>query len=163
MDRNAQQVKQIRVFVVFQLVVASVFSVLIGLMLGGTSADPPPWWIVAGLYVVLAAAILNVERSWIRIPPLDPERTGADAVADSLAAYQRHLARAFLVIQIPLLLSALYAFVSDHGGWPVLLVALPTVVALAFETWPSVRNVARVATALEAGGGSSGLPEAFGS
>lgn len=161
MDRNAQQVKQIRVFVVFQLVVASVFSALIALILGGTDADLPPWWILAGLYVVLAAAILNVERSWIRIPPLAGDRTGDDAVADSLAAYQRHMARAFLLIEIPLVLSALYAFATDHGGWPVILVALPTVVALAFETWPSVRNVARVATALEADGASSGLLEAF--
>ncbi|RLV56998.1 hypothetical protein D9V41_04360 [Aeromicrobium phragmitis] len=161
MDRNAQQVKQIRTFVVFQLIVASVFSAVIALILGGVDAELPPWWILAGLYVVLAAAVLNVERSWTRIPPLASDTSGDHAVADSLAAYQRYMARAFLLIEIPLLLSALYAFVTDHGGWPVILVALPTVVALAFETWPSVRNVARIATALEADGASSGLQEAF--
>ena len=161
MEHSRQQVRQTRVFVVVQLVLVSGFAALIGLMLGGTAAPEPPWWVLAVLYAGLAAAILDVERSWTRIAPLAPDAMGEQALADGLAAYQRYLARAFIVLELPLVASALYAFIADHGGWPVFLVALPTVVALAVEAWPSVRNVARVATALEADGAASGLVDAF--
>lgn len=161
MDHTARQVTQIRRFVLGQLTIASVFSALIALILGGTDAGFPPWWIIAGFAVLLALAIVDVERSWTRIHPLPQALDRQQAVAESLVAYQRHMARAFLLIEIPLLLSALYAFVADHGGWPVIVVAPATMVALAVETWPSIRNVTRVATALEAEGTDSGLVEAF--
>ncbi len=160
-EGNAQQVKQLRTLVIIQLTVTAVFATLLSLALGGTDEPFPPWWAVAGLLVVLIAAVVNVERSWTRIPPLPAGLDTDAALTAALSHYQRHLARALLLLELPFLLAVLYAFVMPYGGWPIIIVAIATVVAIAVETWPTVRNTTRIATALEADGASSGLVEAF--
>ena len=160
-ERHAQQVRQLRGLVVTQLVTTAALSAILAFVLGGTGPSFPPLWAIGGLAAVLIAAVVNVERSWTRIPPL-PTGLDADAALEaSLARYQRHLARGLLVLEIPLLLAILYAFVMPYDGWPVIVLAIATVVVIAVETWPTVRNTTRVATALEADGTPSGLVEAF--
>ncbi|KWU68382.1 hypothetical protein BHE97_14820 [Aeromicrobium sp. PE09-221] len=160
-ERHAPQVRQLRGLVITQLVTTSVLSAILALALGGTAEPFPPLWALGGLAAVLVAAVVNVERSWTRIPPLPAGLDADTALGASLAHYQRHLARALFVLEIPLLLAILYAFVMSYGGWPVIVLAIATVVVIAVETWPTVRNTTRVATALEADGTPSGLVEAF--
>ena len=160
-ERHTQQVRQLRGLVITQLVTTTALSAILAFALGGTGASFPPLWAVGGLAAVLIAAVVDVERSWTRIPPLSPGLDADAALDASLAHYQRHLARALFVLEIPLLLAILYAFEMPYGGWTVIVVAIATVVAIAVETWPMVRNTTRVATALEAEGTPSGLVEAF--
>lgn len=150
----------VRRFVGLQLVVTLLVVILVFVALGGAPADdlPPLWqWIVL-LALVFGASAL-VSRWWTRPAPL-PAGT-ANPSGEALRRLTAHLARSFLVLELPLVVAALLSLAGPHQAWAVLITAVPGLAALVFGTWPTRRNVDRFATALEADGVTSGLREAF--
>jgi hypothetical protein len=51
--------------------------------------------------------------------------------------------------------------VFPYGGWPLIVGALPGLLVLAFETWPSLRNTSQTEAMLDADGAESRLVESF--
>jgi len=146
-------------FVALQLAATLVFAVVIVVAFGGDSEPGARWW--AGIAVIglvfVAGAV--VSRWWSA-----PQGLPADDPAPSQTAMRRlvsHLARAFMVLEIPLVVCAVLAATGLIGGAVLAVTLVPALAALAFGTWPTRRNVARFADALERHGADSGLRQAF--
>lgn len=127
----------------------------------GLSTDPPPLTIIVALLATPVLAYLTAEAIGFRAAPLPAGRPhdASSRAQVSLARYQSSTFVRFAVCELPILVALVACFVLDHGLWPFAIVILPGVALLAYETWPSGRNLDKYATALERDGGSSLLRE----
>ena len=152
-------VPEIRRLVAVQVALTAVFLLVVFVLLDGLDADAPSLWlIVVSLLVVVAGAVL-AERSWLSVPAL--AATVPDPQDAALQAYVAHTVRKFAYCEGALLVCVLLAFISGDAGWLVVIAGLPGLAVLAFETWPSLRNVSLAEVSLDADGASSGLVEQF--
>ncbi|WP_286928000.1 MULTISPECIES: hypothetical protein [Aeromicrobium] len=146
-------------FVALQLGVTVLFAALVVVVFGGGDEPAARWWVALALFALVLAAGAFVSRAWSRPAPLavddpTPQET-------SVRRLSSHVARSFLVLEIPLVLSAVLGLAGLIGGAVMLVTVVAALAALVFGTWPTRRNVDRFATALERDGASSGLREAF--
>ncbi len=130
---------------------------------GGTDADyPPPWLAAAAGRSRLVVAAFFAERVWLSGSPLDrrPDAVQlraagaqhlrvADRPQDDLSSRPRCCRRVIVGIR------------RSVRRWPIVIVGFPGILLLAWETWPTLRNVSRTAAMLDSGGAKSGLVEGF--
>lgn len=160
-ESSAATAKEIRKFVILQLVITTVFLAVVFWMFDGTDADYPPIWLVVALMVAIAVAAFFSERVWLRGTPLDPTKSPETNEALALEAYANQTLRRLIYGEVPLLLAVLACFIGDWGGWPVLVVALPGLAVQAYETWPHLRSTSMSAAILDSEGAESQLVENF--
>lgn len=152
---------EVRRFALLQLGLTTLFLVLIYAMIGGTDADFLPWWLIAVLLLVVAAGATLAERVWLSAPPLDPAGNRDTLTAKAVGIFAGQIVRKQVYCQAPILLAVLATFVFPYGGWPLLVGAVPGLLVLAFETWPSLRNTSMTEAMLNAEGAEAGLVESF--
>jgi hypothetical protein len=150
---------EIRRMVLVQLALTTAFLVVVFVLLDGLDADRPPWWLLALPIVVVAAGAALAERAWLRVPPLAAETRDPEQAA--LDAFVAQTTRKLVCCEGALLVCAVLAFISDRAGWLVLVAGVPGVLVLAFEIWPSARNLSLTEAMLDANGVRSGLLETF--
>ncbi|GAA2075969.1 hypothetical protein IDH50_12220 [Aeromicrobium tamlense] len=148
-----------RRFVALQLGVTALFAALVLVVFGGGDEPAARWWVALALFALVLVAGAWVARSWSRPAPLAAD--DPDPRDTALRRLSSHIARAFLVLEIPLVISAVLGLAGLIGGGVMLVTVVAALAALVFGTWPTRRNVDRFAAALEQGGASSGLREAF--
>lgn len=151
--------REIRNFVLVQVGLTVSFLILLVWMFDGIDADAPPIWIWVVLLAGVGVAAFFAERVWLGAPPLEdleeePQRT-------SLGIYAGQTVRKLAICEVPVLVGVVFAFVTDHAAWPILIAGVPGLALLLFEVWPSARNVSLTQTMLESGGVDSGLLESF--
>lgn len=136
-----------------------VVSVVVFMVTGGFSAGSPPWWVGVALPLLVVAGAAVVSWRWAHPEPIAPN----DATPDETAAQRlvQHLAFSFAVLEFPVILAILLAFVLDAGGWPIAYAAIPAAAAMAFSLWPTRNNIDRFARTLESRGARTRLREAF--
>lgn len=150
---------EVRKVVKVQLGLAAVFMVVVFGLLDGLDSDRPAIWLMVLPLVVLAIGAVLAERAWLGIKPLDPEAPHTERAA--LEAFVSLTTRKFVYCEGALLLCVILAFASNRAGWLVAIAAIPGLAVLAFETWPSARNLSLTAAMLDANGTDSGLLESF--
>lgn len=136
-----------------------VVSIVVFVVTGGFSADAPPWWVGVALPLLVVAGAAVVSWRWAHPEAIDPN----DPTPDETAAGRlvQHLAFAFAVLEFPVILAIILAFVLDAGGWPIAYAAIPAAAAMAFSLWPTRNNIDRFARALESLGARTHLREVF--
>lgn len=137
------------------------FYVVLFLLLGGTDADFPPIWLTATLVVLVAIGGFLAERVWLTGSPLpadgDPELLRRDAIG----IFAGQTVRRLIYCEAPLLLAIIVAFVTDYGGWPLVIAGFPGILVLVWEVWPTLRNTSMCAAMLDSQGADSQLVESF--
>ena len=152
-------VAEIRRLVAVQVALTAAFLLAAFVLLDYLDADAPAiWWMVVALFVVVAGAVL-AERSWMSVPALPA--TDEHPHESALEAYVAHTLRKFAYCEGAVLVCVLLAFLSGTAGWLIVIAGVPGLAVLAFETWPSLRNVSLAEVSLDAEGATSGLVEAF--
>ena len=152
--------REIRNFVIVQLALTALFLALLVWMFDGIDADKPPVWVWVVLLAGVGAGAFFAERAWLQTPPLrasdeDPEATG-------LAIYAGQTVRKLAYCEVPILIGVAFAFAIDHAAWPILIAGIPGFVILAFEIWPSARNLSLTEAVLDANGAQTQLLASFG-
>ncbi len=142
-----------------QLGLTALFLVVIFALLDGTDAARPPIWVMVLPLVVIAIGAVLAERAWLRVKPLAAD--APEPQRDALDAYVSQTMRKFVYCEGALLVCVLLAFASDRAGWLVAIAGPPGLAVLAFETWPSARNLSLTASMLDADGAESRLLENF--
>lgn len=153
----AELVKAVQV----QFGLTALFLVIIFALLDGTDSERPPIWMIVLPLVVIAIGAVLAERAWLQIKPLDPDLSEAERDRVALDTYVSQTMRKFVYCEGALLICVILAFASDRAGWVVLIAGLPGLAVLAFETWPSDRNLSLTEVMLDANGTKSGLLESF--
>lgn len=124
-------------------------------------AEPVPPWLTGAIVAAVVLGFALAETLGSRVSPLTADES-SDAAALSIARYRTSMMLRFVLTEWPIIATIAVCFVLDHGPWPLVLAVAVGVPVLAYEIWPSGRNVRRVADRLEAGGVRSGLRETFG-
>lgn len=153
--------REVRNFALLQVALTSGFLLLIYLALGGTRPDLPPWWVLAVLLVAVVVAGFLAERVWLQASPLDPAEDPEELRQQAIGIYAAQTVRKLWICEAAVILAVVASFVGTWGGWPIVVAGVPGLLLLAFETWPSVRNVSMTAAMLETEGASTGLVESF--
>lgn len=152
---------EVRHFVLLQLVLTSVFYVVLFFVLGGTDADLPPTWLSVLLVVLVGVGAVLSERVWLSASPLpadgDPERLRREAIG----IFAGQTVRKLMYCEAPLLIAIIVAFVTDYGAWPLVIAGFPGLLVLVWEVWPSLRNTSLCAGMLDSQGADSRLVESF--
>ncbi len=154
--------REIRNFAALQLGITGAFLVALFAICGGTDADYPPPWLSAALIVPLMVAAVFAERVWLNGSPLPagPDRSRLQSEAVDVFASQTF--RKLLYVEAAMLPAVVVAFVGSYGAWPIVIAGFPGILLLAWETYPTRRNVSRTAAMLDSRGAESGLVEGFG-
>ena len=150
---------EIRRVVQVQLGLTALFLVVVFVLLDGLDSEPPPVWLMVLPVVVLAIGTVLAERAWLSVKPLEPD--APDLHSAALGAFVSQTTRKLVFCEGALLICVLLAFASDRAGWLVLIAGVPGLAVLAFETWPSARNLSLTAAMLDAHGTQSQLLESF--
>lgn len=158
---HATTPSEVRSFALLQLALTAGFLVVIAWALGGGDADVPPWWVFVLLLVPVPVAAYLAEQVWLRAEPLDADADPDDNRREAVDVYASHTVRRLWICEAPIILAVLVSFFGDHAAWPILIGGLPALAVLAFEVWPSMRNVSMTAAVLETDGAESGLVEGF--
>ncbi|MFT4298688.1 MAG: hypothetical protein QM597_03495 [Aeromicrobium sp.] len=153
--------RELRSFALLQILLTAGFLAALFWMLGATDADLPGWPIWVGLLAAVAIGAFLAERVWLSAIPLNPADDPDDNRSTAVSVYAAQTIRKLTFCEVPMLLAVLVSFVADAGGWPILIAGVPGMAVLAFEVWPSLRNVSMTATMLDANGAKSELIESF--
>jgi len=152
--------REIRNFVLLQLGLTILFLLLLFWMFDGLDADLPPIWLWVVLLAAVAVAAFFAERVWLSASPLPADTV--DAESTGLAVYAGQTVRKLAYCEAPILLGVVLSFVVENAAWPILIASLPGLVVLAFEIWPSARNLSLTETMLDSNGASTRLLHSFG-
>jgi hypothetical protein len=155
--------REIRNFATLQLGLTGAFLVALFWVCGRTDADYPPTWLAAVLVVPIVVAAVMAERVWLRGKPLSQDTDGVRLKQESLSAYASQTVRKMLYVEAAMLPAIIVGFVGSYGAWPIVIAGFPGILLLAWEIWPSLRNVSHTAAMLESGGAESGLVDGFNS
>ncbi|MGB9011606.1 MAG: hypothetical protein WCB95_01930 [Aeromicrobium sp.] len=150
---------EIRNFVRLQLGLTALFLVILFALLGGTDSDRPAIWMIVLSLAIIALGAVLAERAWLRVTPLVPSTPDPGRAA--LDIYVSQTVRKFVYCEGALLVCVILAFASDRAGWLILIAGIPGLAVLAFETWPTDRNLSLTEAMLDAKGAKSGLLEGF--
>lgn len=155
-DATPQEVRQ---FVLVQLLLTAGFLGLLTWMFGALDSPAPPIWMWVVLLLAVVVGAVLAERVWLSTEPLpaDVERPHETAVG----IYAGQSVRKLAFCEAPILLGVVFSFVVDHAAWPLLIAGVPGLLVLAFETWPTARNLSLVEQGLEADGVETRLLEDF--
>ncbi len=152
--------REIRNFVIVQFGLTTSFLLLLMWMFDGIDADLPPIWLWVVLLLPLGVAAFFAERVWLTTPSLrsdDPDPEGA-----GLAIFAGQTVRKLAYCEAPILWGVLWAFLSDYAAWPIIIAGVPGLLILAFEIWPSARNLSLTEAVLDASGANTRLLVNFG-
>jgi hypothetical protein len=152
---------EVRSFALVQIGLTAGFFVLLFFMLGGTSEPFPPVWLSVVLVVLVGVGAFLAERVWLSASPLEPATAPDDAQREAVGIFAGQTVRKLVYCEAPLLVAVGVAFVSDHGGWPLVVAGFPGLLVLAWEVWPSPRNTSLTAAMLDSRGAESQLVESF--
>ncbi|MRK01301.1 hypothetical protein GEV27_07165 [Aeromicrobium sp. S22] len=152
---------EVRSFALLQVGLTAGFFVLLFFMLGGSDADYPPTWMAVALVVLVGVGAFLAERVWMSAAPLDPDLAPADQHRLAVGVFAGQTVRRLAFCEAPLLIAVLVTFVTDHGGWPLVIAGVPGLLVLAWEIWPSLRNTSMTAAMLDSRGADSRLVESF--
>lgn len=152
---------EVRRFALLQIVLTTGFYALLFFLLGGTDADFPPLWLTISLVVLVAIGAFAAERVWLSAAPLPENADPATAADAAVSVFAGQTVRKLVCCEVPLLIAVLVAFVTDHGGWPLIVAGFPGLLVLVWEIWPSLRNTSMTAAMLESKGTKSYLVESF--
>ena len=153
--------REIRNFATLQLGLTGAFLVALFWVCGRTDADYPPTWLAVALVVPILLAAVLAERVWLRASPLPADGDRARLKAAALDIYTSQTVRKMLYVEASMLPAVIVGFVASYGGWPIVIAGFPGILLLAWEIWPSLRNVSRTAAMLESGGAESDLVNGF--
>ncbi|RYJ06779.1 MAG: hypothetical protein EON52_04620 [Actinomycetales bacterium] len=152
---------EVRTFALLQLALTAGFLLLIFWALDGTDADLPPWWAFIVLLVPVAVAAYFAEQVWLRTDPLDPAEDPAENERIAVGVYAAHSVRRLMICEAPIIFAILASFVGTSAAWPIVIGGVPGFFLLAFELWPSLRNVSLTAAVLETKGAETKLVDGF--
>ena len=152
---------EIRTFAFLQLGLTTAFLALIFFALGGTGGTFPPWWMIAVLLGVVAITAFLAERVWLSARPMNRDGDPDEMQAEAVGIFASQIVRKLAYCEAGVIFAVGVGFVATYGGWPILIGGVPGLALLAFETWPSLRNISMTAAMLDAEGADSGLVEAF--
>ena len=152
---------EVRRFVLLQIVMVAVFLVLLFFMFGGDDADFPPWWTVVVQLVLLGIGTFFAERVWLTASPLTPGADPDETRTEAIGIFAGQTVRKLFYCTAPLLFGITLSFVTDHGGWPLVVAGFPGLIVLAWELWPTPRNTSLSAAMLDSQGAESQLTESF--
>lgn len=144
-----------------QVGITAGFCVLIFWLLGDIQEPFPPYWLVGALLVAVVVSGLLSERIWMRGTPIDPTDGRQEQRNSGIAVLAGQTVRKVWICEVPILASAVAAFLAGHGGWPILTTAPLGLAVLTFEAWPSLRNVAMTEVMLNSRGAKAEVLEAF--
>ncbi|MGJ9422718.1 hypothetical protein [Aeromicrobium sp. CF3.5] len=150
---------EVRRTIAVQIALTAVFLLVVFVLLDRLDSDAPPIWLIAVLLLIVVAGAVLAERSWLTVKPLAPD--AHDREREALDVYVSQTLRKFAYCEGAVLVCVILAFAVDHAAWPIVIGALPGLAVLAFETWPSPRNLSLIEAMLDADGGSSRLMERF--
>jgi hypothetical protein len=153
--------REVRSFALLQIVLTGVFLVLLFFMLGGTDASFPPIWLTVVLLALVAASAFLAERVWLSASPLPSTAAPADTQREAVGIFAAQTVRKLIYAETPMLIAVVVAFVTDHGGWPIVVAGFPGMLVLTWEVWPSPRNTSLSAAMLDSQGAESRLVESF--
>lgn len=143
-----------------QVALVAVGLTVIAVLNGGLDlVDFPPVWFLVALAAVLALGTLLAERLGFAADPIAPQASDDAQFALAAKHYQSRMMLRLALTEGALLVIALATFAFEYGRWPVVLAGLPGLAIMAFEVWPSIRNVEKIAAALESEGQPSHLLE----
>lgn len=160
-DEEHSTPAEIRRFALLQITLTGLFLALLFFVAGGTDADYPPVWVAILLLALVVAGAALAERVWLTASPL---ATGADPDEQrerGVNVFAAQTLRKLVYCEAPLLLAVVVAFVTDHGGWPIVIAGFPGLLVLTWEVWPSPRNTSLTAAMLDSQGAESHLVESF--
>lgn len=150
---------EVRRTIAVQIALTAVFLLAVFVLLDALDSDAPPICLIVVLLLVVAAGAVQAERSWLKVAPLPLDARDRDRAA--LDVYVSQTLRKFAYCEGAVLICIILAFAFDYAAWPIVIGALPGLAVLAFETWPSPRNLSLIETMIDADGGSSRLMERF--
>lgn len=152
---------EVRNFALLQVALTAAFFVLLFFMLGGSDADYPPVWLSIALVVLVGVAAFLAERVWLSTSPLPADLDPAEQQRLAVGVFAGQTVRKLAICEAPLLIAVLVTFVTDHGGWPLVIAGFPGLLVLVWEVWPTLRNTSMTAAMLDAKGADSRLVESF--
>lgn len=152
---------EVRTFAFLQLGLSAVFLALLFLAFGGTDADLPPWWLIGVLLGFVAITGILAERVWLTARPFRPGSDPQQMRSRAVGIFAGQIVRKLAYCEAGIIFAVVVGFVGSYGGWPMLIGGVPGLALLAFETWPSLRNISMTEAMLNAEGAESGLVEAF--
>lgn len=152
---------EVRHFVLLQMVLTAGFYILLFFILGGTDADLPPTWLSATLVALVCLGGFLSERVWLSATPLPPDGDPERLRRQAIGIFAGQTVRKLMYCEVPLLIAVIVAFVTDYGGWPLVIAGFPGLLVLAWEVWPSLRNTSMCAGMLDSLGADSKLVESF--
>lgn len=122
--------------------------------------DEPAVPVVLAILAMVGVGFAAAEAVGFRTPALPI--SADDHTPTSVERFQTLMLVRFSITDAPLIIGLATMFVLDEGLWPYLVTLAIGLPVMWFETYPTRRNVDKVATRLEAAGARSGLREAFG-
>lgn len=153
--------REIRNFATLQLGLTGAFLVALFWLCGGTDANYPPPWLSALVVVPIVIAAFLAERVWLSGKPLAHDDDSVRLKGRALDAYASQTVRKMLIVEASMVPAVAVGFAGSYGAWPIVVAGFPGILLLAWEVWPTLRNVSRTAASLEAGGVESGLVDGF--
>lgn len=158
---TAPSPEELRRAVTLQVGLSAVFCAVIAVLRGGIDAPLPSWWLLALLVLVIAGTGYAAGRVPYTATPIDPAWSATAAHEASLTAFARQTFLRMAITGGGLAVVVLTSFAVEHAGWPIILGAPLGLAAMAWSTWPGLRNASITAAVLETAGARTGLVEAF--
>ena len=152
---------EVRSFALLQIGLTGGFLLLLFFMLGGDHAPFTPIWLTVVLVALVAVGAFLSERVWLSASPLPADTDPAEAERDAVGIFAAQTVRKLIFCETPMLVAVVVAFVTDHGGWPLVVAGFPGMLVLTYEVWPSPRNTSLTAAMLDSQGAESRLVESF--
>lgn len=152
---------EVRSFALVQIGLTAVFFVLLFFMLGDSSEPFPPVWLCVVLIALVGLGAFLAERVWLDTSPLAPSADPDEAQREAVGVFAGQTVRKLVYCEVPLLIAVGVAFVTDHGGWPLVVAGFPGLLVLVWEVYPSPRNTSLTAAVLDSQGAESQLVESF--
>lgn len=150
---------EVRRTIAVQIALTALFLLVVFVLLDALDSDAPPLWLIVVLLLLVVAGAVLAERSWLKVKPIGLDTL--DREREALDVYVSQTLRKFAYCEGAVLACIIVAFAFDYAAWPIVIGALPGLAVLAFETWPSPRNLSLIETMIDANGGSSRLMERF--
>ena len=98
---------------------------------------------------------------WQSARSLSPDLGARQLKSEALDAYASQTVRKLIYVEAGMLPAVITGFAGSYGGWPIVIAGFPGILLIAWETWPSLRNVSRTAVMLESEGADTGIVESF--
>lgn len=153
--------REVRQFAYVQIGLTSGFVLLLFLALGRLDGDLPPWWAFVVLVGAVVVAAVLAERVWLQSEPFSPDDDPDELLDRAVGVFAAQTVRKLVICEAAVVLAIAFAFVGGWAAWPLVIGGVPGLALLAFEIWPSVRNLSITAAMLEAEGARTGLVEGF--